>query len=90
MLDIDEELLEYTEKNDTLVADAREYIAYQEKYMPENLEGTLLPVDTRVQHEYFGEGSIIEVDVDKGAYLVQFDDMATPRNISFRARLNRV
>lgn len=90
VLDIDEELLEYTEKNDTLVADAREYIAYQEKYMPENLEDTLLPVDTRVQHEYFGEGSILEVDVDKGAYVVKFDDIATPRSISFRARLNRV
>ena len=90
VLDIHEGLLEYTEKNDTLVADAREYIAYQEKYMPENLKSDLLPMGARVQHEYLGQGSILDVDMDKGAYIVQFDEIATPRNISFRAKLTRV
>lgn len=90
VLDIDEGLLEYTEKNDTLVADAREYIAYQEKYMPENLKSDLLPMGARVQHEYLGQGSILDIDMDKGAYIVQFDDIATPRNISFRAKLTQI
>lgn len=90
VLDIDEGLLEYTEKNDTLVADAREYIAYQEKYMPENLKSDLFPMGARVQHEYLGQGSILDVDMDKGAYIVQFDEIATPRNISFRAKLTQI
>ena len=91
VLDIDSSLLAYTQKpNDGLIADAREYIAYSEKYMPENLERTLLPVGARVRHAYLGEGSILEIDIGKGAYLVQFDSLPTPRTISFRAKLPRV
>ncbi len=91
VLDIDSSLLEYTEKpNAALIADAREYIAYTEKYMPENLESILLPVGARVRNEYFGEGSILKIDTEKGAYLVQFDSISTPRTISFRAKLSLV
>jgi len=91
VLDIDSGLLEYTQKpNDDLIADAREYIAYSEKYMPENLESTLLPVGARIRHEYLGEGSILEIDTGKGAYLVQFDSIPTPRTISFRAKLSQI
>ena len=32
----------------------------------------------------------LEVDLDRGAYSVQFDAMETPRKISFRARLDRL
>ena len=35
----------------------------------------------------FGPGTVLEVDLDRGAYSVQFDSMDTPRKISFRARL---
>ena len=91
VLDIDSGLLEYTEKpNDGLIADAWEYIAYNEKYMPENQESTLLPIGARVRHEYFGEGCILETNTEKSAYLVKFDSMPTPRTISFRAKLSRV
>lgn len=91
VLDIDSGLLEYTEKpNDGLIADAREYIAHNEKYMPENLESTLHPIGARVRHEYFGEGCILETNTEKSAYLVKFDSMPTPRTISFRAKLSRV
>ena len=34
-------------------------------------------------------GTVVEVDLDKGAHVIQFDDMPTPRRISFRARLER-
>ena len=89
VLDIDSGLLEYTENlPDGLIAEARDYIQYSEKYLPENLENTLLPVGVRVRHEYLGEGTILDVDVGKGAYLVQFDGIPTPRMISFRAKLS--
>ncbi len=91
VLDIDKDLLEYEqEPNDSLIADARQYIAYTEKYMPENLENLLLPAGARVRHEYLGEGVILETDTEKGAYLVQFDMLPTPRTISFRVKLVRV
>lgn len=91
VLDIGEDLLEYAEPlRDTLVADAREYIANKEKYMPENLKSMLLPPGTRVLHAYLGAGTILEVNADKGAYLVQFDTLPTPRTISFRVKLEQI
>ena len=32
-------------------------------------------------------GRVLDVDLNRGANLVQFDDMETPRRISFRAKL---
>ena len=34
-------------------------------------------------------GTVLAVDQDKGAHVVQFDGMDTPRQISFRAKLER-
>mgnify|MGYP002638357445 CR=1 FL=1 len=91
ILDIDDELLEYDNKPaDSLIADAKEYIALREKYMPENLESELLPVGAKIRHEYLGEGSILDIDTDKGAYLVQFYSLPTPRAISFRVKLTQL
>ena len=41
----------------------------------------------RVKHSIFGLGTVVDADRSKGAHIVQFDDMPTPRAISFRARL---
>ncbi len=91
ILDIDDELLEYDNKPaDSLIADAKEYIALREKYMPENLESDLLPAGAKIRHEYLGEGSVLDIDTDKGAYLVQFDSLPTPRAISFRVKLTQL
>ena len=46
-----------------------------------------LAIGSRVRHDVFGEGAIENIDVDRGAYMVRFDGMATPRMISFRAKL---
>lgn len=91
VLEIGDGLLEYTEKlNDRLVADARTYIENSEKYLPEDLEAGLIPAGARVRHEYLGEGVILEANTGKSAYLVRFDGVPTPRNISFRAKLTRI
>ena len=34
-----------------------------------------------------GPGTVVAVDEDKGAHVVQFDGATTPRAISFKARL---
>ena len=38
----------------------------------------------------FGTGTVIDADRDKGAHIVQFDNMETPRTISFRAKLEKI
>jgi len=43
-----------------------------------------------VRHGYLGEGTVVDVDPEKEAHVVQFDSMATPRSISFRVRLTKV
>ena len=49
-----------------------------------------MPVGQRVKHNLFGAGTVQAVDMDAGAHVVQFDTMATPRKISFRAKLERI
>ena len=34
-------------------------------------------------------GTVVEVDLNRGAHLVKFDSMPTPRAISFKAKLER-
>ena len=88
VLDIDPSLLEYDGKpTESLIADARDYIDSSYRSMPESIENVILSVGRRVRHAVFGPGMVIGVDTDKGAHIVQFDDMNTPRAISFRAKL---
>lgn len=91
VFDIDDDLLAFEEKpNDSLIADMKEHIALREKYMPEDLKSELLPAGARIRHEYLGEGNVLEIDTDKGAYLVKFDSIPTPRLISFRVKLTQL
>ena len=88
VLDIDEGLLEYTQKPaERLIADAREYIRYTEKYLPSETEDDVLPAGKRITHAYLGDGTILEADRKKGAYLIRFDKLTTPRMISFKVKL---
>ena len=87
LLDIAPELLEHTEPpEEGLVKEARDYIAVSEKYLPEK-EAETFAIGQRVRHPIMGPGTVVGVDTNKGAHLVRFDGMATPRAISFRARL---
>ena len=88
VLDIDPELLEYTEPpKEGLIRDAREYIAASEEHLPEERAKGSFAVGQRVRHEIMGEGTVTDVEADKGAYVIQFDAMKTPRRISFRVKL---
>ena len=68
----------------------RSYIELAQKYLPEDDSGTFFQEGERVTHDAFGPGTVLSVDMDKGAHLVQFDSMSTPRRISFRAKLERL
>ena len=88
LLDIDRELLAFTAPpKESLIRDAREYIAASEKSLPEAVPQERFTVGQRVLHEILGAGTVVEIDRDKGAYVIQFESVRTPRRISFRAKL---
>jgi DNA helicase-2/ATP-dependent DNA helicase PcrA len=37
-----------------------------------------------------GEGEILDLNTDKGAYLIEFEGVDTPREISFKVKLEKV
>ena len=73
-----------------LVEDARAYIAASERCLPESAALEHYGVGDRVAHDVLGPGTVVEVDADKAAHIIQFDSMSTPRAISFRAKLNSI
>ena len=88
MLDIDPGLLVYTPKpREGLIAAARDYIAFSDRYLKDEEGRGAFTVGERVRHSVFGFGIIEEVDSLKSAYIIQFEHMATPRSISFRVKL---
>ena len=90
LLDIDRELLSFThEVDETLLREAADDVARRDKYLREDDDGTL-PIGQRVRHAVFGEGTVLDVDLNKGAHVIQFDGMGTPRSISLRAKLEKI
>ena len=91
ILEIDSKLLHYTkEPRAELIKETREYIGFSQKYMPEKESDIAFSIGQRVRHAVFGAGTVTGVDRDKCAHLVQFDSIDTPRNISFRAKLEKI
>ena len=90
ILDIEPSLLSFTKKpEDSLIADAKMSIALSERFLlSDEIIQTVYTIGQRVKHRVFGEGTVVEVDNDKGANMIQFDSMDTPRAISFRAKLD--
>lgn len=88
LLDIDPALLTYTEPpHEGLIAEARDYIAYTERFLAPDAHTPRFAVGQRIRHSVFGAGTVLDVDTAKSAYLIQFDEIATPRSISFKVNL---
>lgn len=92
LLDIDPSLLEFREKaKDSLIEETREYIRKTDVKLGRNQRRQdLLQTGQRVHHRAFGDGTIKSVDMEKMAYLIQFDKMATPRQIAFKIKLTAI
>ena len=72
-----------------LIKEAKEYIDMKSRYLSTgDEEDSLFDIGDRVEHPVMGLGTILERNANKSAYLIQFDDMPTPRAISYRAKLN--
>jgi DNA helicase-2/ATP-dependent DNA helicase PcrA len=88
ILDVDPELIEYTQPpREELIREARSYIAANQSALPTEEGPRTLPSGTRVRHPILGPGTVLEADTERGAHLVKFDAMDTPRAIAFRAKL---
>ena len=91
ILDIDRQLIRFTkEPREGLIKEARDYIELSRKYMPASERDVVFPVGQRVRHAVFGTGTVTDVDRDRGAHVIQFDSMDTPRRISFRVKMERI
>lgn len=91
LLDIDRELLSFThEVDETLLREAADDVARRDKYLREDDGDGTLPIGQRVRHAVFGEGTVLDVDLNKVAHVIQFDGMGTPRSISLRAKLEKI
>lgn len=88
LLDIDPSLITLTQQpKDSLIAEAKDYIEISHRYLTEDADRKTLPVGQRIRHVVFGLGTVVDIDFDKAAYVIQFDDIDTTRNISFRVKL---
>ena len=91
LLDISPELLVYDRAPaDELLRGAWEYIEQSAAFLPEKQDDVVIPAGTRVRHSVFGPGTVEDVDTDKGAHIIRFDGISTPRAVSFKAKLERI
>jgi DNA helicase-2/ATP-dependent DNA helicase PcrA len=86
IFNIDRPLLHYTSELDPrLVSDANQAVKANEKMLELRASGP--EFRDRVVHSIMGKGEILDIDTDKGAYLIKFDALDTPRKVSMKARL---
>lgn len=90
LLDIEPALLNYTQKpQEGLIRETKDYLVINERYLADEENQSSLAVGQRVKHSIFGSGTVVDVDLIKAAHLVKFDNIDTPRSISFRAKLEK-
>lgn len=90
LLNISPELLSFVqEPNEALLKQAQSYIDAVDKSLTQS-KTSLFKAGQRVKQTIFGKGTVIEVDENKGAYVIRFDETDTPRTISFKAKLEAV
>ena len=91
ILDIDPSFIEYVNlPEERLIKEAREYIQLSSRYLLQDEKIDVYQKEQRIRHKIFGIGTIIEIDMEKNAYSIHFDNMDTPRMISFRVKLEKL
>lgn len=91
ILDVDSSLLSYSQKpRDGLISEAEDYITNSMHWIVDENKQHYLAEGTRIRHKILGDGTIIETNPSKGAYLIQFDDVKTPRLITFHIKIEEI
>ena len=91
LLDIDPAL--YVETNparESLVADSKDYIASHTRNLSSGGESAEYYEGMRIKHLIFGEGTILETDEAKAVNIIKFDNLPTPRSISYKVKLEKI
>lgn len=90
ILDIDQKFLEYVKKpEDTLIAETKNYIHYSNRYLDGYVAEQTFQVGDKIIHNVFGQGRIKSILSDRNAYMIKFEQIETPRIISFRVPIKR-
>lgn len=88
IFNVDKPLLSYTEELDeSLIAETDWSIRSSEKRMESAASEIPFKAGDRIVHSILGAGEIVDIDEDKRAYVIKFDDIGTLRQISFKASL---
>lgn len=91
ILDIDHALLDFTAPlPERLVRDARDFVRASARRLSRQTESLAFREGDRVTHRVFGDGTVVAIDAEKGAYVIHFDELATNRSIAFRAKLQKI
>ncbi|WP_026664975.1 ATP-dependent helicase [Butyrivibrio sp. FC2001] len=91
ILDIDQNLLEFTEKpDDAMLTAVRKYIDNDSRHLKGAEKLNLLEPGQRVEHAILGQGTILELNTEEQSYLIKFDGMETTRQISFKVKLRKI
>ncbi len=89
LFDIDQNLIEHTAPlEEGLIRRTQEYVELQSRFYQDHSDR--LSAGQRVRHNVFGDGVITDIDIEKGAYLIKFENLPTTRSISFRIRLTTI
>ena len=76
--------------DENLIREAKASIRLSDRRLNAGRTDGLLKEGDRVRHRIFGPGTIRGVDPDKSAYIIRFDDLDTDRQITFRAKLEKM
>jgi len=93
LLELDDGLLEYAQPVPALTRqDAQAYIRDMDRRMAKAdvPKKAAFAKGDKVLHRIMGEGEIMDINTDKGAYVIKFADIDTPREISFKAKLEKI
>ncbi len=88
IFNVDKALLVYTnELDDSLVCETNWNITSSEKMLAAQASGPVFKPGDRIVHSILGSGAVIDIEYDKAAYVIKFDDLGTMRKINFKAKL---
>ena len=91
IFDIDKSLLNYeVEVPLQLLTKTRLYIQESDSILAKKSELAELSEGDSVEHKILGRGTIIAIDQTAATYTVQFEKVATPRKMSFKAPLKKI
>ena len=91
ILDIGEELMDFTVKpREGLIEETRKYVEMSNNRLSFGAPQMAFNAGDRIRHKVFGPGTVLEPDLTKASYLIQFDEMETPRSISFRVKMEKL